>query len=190
MNFPETVPPEKGLMTHLDELQKISQQFILERTRVHAQFYLSNFPMLRNTCSVQETMQYFDRDLQRCFMLFADMAKGETAMESKTVERSVEFNVFASWTDHLKYRLKEGRLAWLPEKIKRRINIRYQKVVKTVSVTVPVSMTRACPHVTDDWKDRPNLHVAFLKPIEWGKSGLFIEDALRLNGAWNPLEPS
>lgn len=155
-----------------NELELISHNFILQRVRVHAQFYLSNYPMLRNTCTVQETMQYFDRDLQRCFMLIADMAKGETRDESRTVKEIVEFNIFASWWDHLKFRLKEGRLAWLPVRIKRRIKIRYQRVVKTVELSVPVKVTRACPHVTADWNDRMDLHLAYLKPMEWAKSGL------------------
>lgn len=154
------------------DLQQISHEFIIQRMRVHAQFYLSNYPMLRDTCSIQETTAYFDRDVQRCFMLLADMAKGETRDESRTVKEIVEFNIFASWRDHLKFRLKEGRLAWLPAAVKRRIKIRYQKVVKTVELSVPVKVTRACPHVAADWKDRTDLHVAFLKPLEWEQSGL------------------
>lgn len=156
----------------MKEMEMVSQQFILERMRVHAQFYLSNYPMLRNTCTVQDMMRHFDQDLQRCFMLLADMASGETTDESRTVEQEVRFDVFASWWDHLKYRLKEGRLAWLPDKIKRRVRIRYQNVTKKVALTVPVKIIRACPHVTADWGKEARLHVAFLKPMEWSRSGL------------------
>ncbi len=154
-------PGSRDLMIHT---------FLLERLRIHAQFYLSR--QMYATCTLEELTRYLDYDLERCVRLVASMAQGETAIEEKKVDENVVFQVFATPWDHIKYRWKNGRTGWLPDWIKKRIHVRYEPVVKTASLTVPVQIIRACPHVTEPWGDRTDLHVSFLKPLEWGRRKL------------------
>lgn len=130
-------------------------RFVFERIKVYSKQYLSLFPMLEKTVSLQRMYQDFDRSLDRSFVILAQMAQGETTSETRTVTEKATFQVFASWTDHLKFRLKGKLPPWLAI----RLTVRYQVVTKEVSVTVPVTIIRACPHPYTEPSER---HVYFL----------------------------
>lgn len=79
-------------------------RFVFERMRIHARYHLSLYPGLEKTVTLQEEMRHFDRGMERSFALLAEMVKGDQTTETRLVEQVATFEVFASWTDHLKYR--------------------------------------------------------------------------------------
>lgn len=135
--------------------QETFDRFVFERIRVYSRQHLSLLPMMAKTISLHSLFQSFDRSLERAFILTAEMAKGDTTTETRTVTEKATFRVFASWSDHLKFRLKGKLPLWLGS----RLTVRYQAVTKEVSVTVPVTVIRACPH---PYTERDDRHVNFL----------------------------
>lgn len=100
--------------------------------------------------------------------LATNFARGETTTETKTVNETRFIHTYASWWDNLKSDLRSSML--IPKWLKDRISVRYRPIEQTFSFVLPVSVTRACPHV--DFGKDPRKHIAFLFPEEWAKQGL------------------
>ena len=139
------------------------KQVLLERFQFHA----------TRTCSLNMLAPMMAQEAEFAFMLdqyamdfacrlYTTVVKGESTHETKSVEFEYEFNIFASWSDHLKFRIKER---WrLPQWIKKRIHVRYQKVVKKHQEAVPVTVIRVCPHATFNWEKHERVHAVYLFP--------------------------
>jgi len=153
------------------------EQVVLERFIFHARqtvFLESIAPMMVRDGQVQ-AMRYMDECARAMALtLYTNVAKGETTHESKRVEHEYEFNVFASWQDHLKYQIKQKRLLpWLPERLRKRIKVRYQRIVKKRSDEIPVTVIRVCPHATFKWEgSHQRVHLQFLFPSRRGFDSL------------------
>jgi hypothetical protein len=139
----------------------------LKVARRHAQMYLSALgPSLTSNL---EVAGYIDQMmLGAVLQLRTKMLQGESSDETKSVSKEFQFDVFATWTDHLKYDIREGRvMGWLPKRWTRRLAVRYQKIVKKESMEVPVKMTRMCPHAATEFHSDYH-HAYFLIPTELG----------------------
>ena len=141
----------------------MSQRIAMERLKVHSQTH--RLPLIgRMVHNTMELLQYEDRNLELCVMVLASMCKGDTTTASKTTSRGVEFDVFRTWWDHLKYDLKEGRIGWLPIWVKRRLRVNYLCIKRQVEVTYPVEMLHVCPHAGFDWEGNSMTHIEHLYP--------------------------
>lgn len=155
----------------LDSLNSISSRnYRLERFQVHVSRYLSLYPMLRNSA---EIFEYYDRNTEFMVRILADMAKGETTQEQRSIEHRFDFEVFSTWWDHLKYDLKEGRIFWLPKWIKKNLGVKYQKIVRKKAFSYETQVIRACPHAGFKFEGRDAYyHLAFLFPGEFIKNDI------------------
>ena len=137
------------------------KSFALERAEFYVQQYLSLEPTFRNNVSVYH---YIDEMMRSAVLHFRTAAvKGEVVDESRGVKTEYVFDVFQTWRDHLKYDIREGRvLGWLPARWRKHLVVRYQKVTKTRHETVPVKVTKVCPHANIRFEDKPYIHMAFL----------------------------
>lgn len=145
--------------------------FAVQRLRHWSQIYLSGIAPMMHRSSEVEIAQYLDQCMERVVRVMADTCKGETTTESKTISYEFEFDVFATWWDHLKYDLRERRfMEWIPTRFTKSLKVKYQKVVKSKTVDYPVAITRSCPHAMVDFNGRPEAHVRFLFPNDpcWG----------------------
>lgn len=88
-----------------------------------------------------------DAALQVLTCVVTMLGRGEETRENVSIE--CEYDVFASWWDHLKYEignwfgrrgLGQARAYWHKRVI-------YERKVKTVSKSVIVKVTRVCPHL-------------------------------------------
>src|ERR1017187_2909657 len=140
----------------------MSRQIKLERLQVHATMH--RLPvlglMVHNTL---ELVEYYDRGMELCIQVLASVCKGDTTTKEKVTTKQVEFEVFETWWDHLKYDLKEGRILLLPLWLKRRLRIKYLKIRRNVQVAYPVEMLHVCPHAGFDWDGKPH-HIQHLYP--------------------------
>lgn len=155
------------MTAEMDFIQK-TRDFILERADFWSTDYLSLEAGMRMN---MEVWYQYDRIVRAHVLKFhTKCVKGETNRETRTVKNSYEFRVFASWTDHLKFRLSKKE--WIPRAIRSRLRlaVRYQKIVKNRQDTVPVSVVRMCPHANFKWDgNRMQEHIRFLFPERWDK---------------------
>lgn len=152
-----TIPPEL-------ELVATSRSFLLERV----QYRLKHAGMDRLAYMMYnefQLTQHWDAIAGEIVHAFTSAAKGEVTEESRTETFDFTFEVFATWWDHLKYVLiRDDKL---PRWITRRWgSVRYQKINQKRTVTYPIKVIRACPHVMADWNSKPHIHLAYLFPSE------------------------
>lgn len=148
------------------------EQVLLEKAIVVAKdIHLDTMaPMMAGT---MELIRYMAADIRTAvYRLQASVIKGDTEQSHKWVKHTYDFQVFESWTDHLKYQLREGRvrgLAWARGLWPiRGLKVRYITVSKTREDQVPVSILRVCPHADFKWEGRQHVHIAFLHPEKYG----------------------
>ncbi len=141
------------------------QQIALERTKLHIHAHLGGIaPMFERNAEVHFVRQVDMYGQQFALTLETACLKGEMTDEQRTREFTHVFPVFATWLDHLKYSINEGRiLGWLPKKW-RNFTVRYQNVTHKRSETFPVKVTRVCPHATFDWDRDARQHIMYLFP--------------------------
>lgn len=139
------------------------REFVLERCLLHAQSYLSLVgPMF---ASEAQFAMYADRCAEGLVLSLQTSAiKGEIVDETRTLKVEYSFPVFATWWDHLKYDLREGRVwPWIPRRLVQSLSIKYTDIKKTREESVPVKVTKICPHATFKWDGQMRKHVAFLE---------------------------
>lgn len=93
---------------------------------------------------------------------------GDTTDETRTVEHTQSLRTFATWWDHLKYRIRLGRtLGWVPLWLRCKLPpVNWTTITRKTFDTVPVKVTRMCPHADTKFADN-HFHAAFLKPNQF-----------------------
>lgn len=142
-----------------NELRKIVHYVNINRKDIYSSSRLKYYPSLRNNLRISLAKEMANH-MDYIIYGITTMAEGETVDEAKQVKFSYEFQVFKSWTDHLKYRLVE-KYPFLGKYLK----VQYQKIVKYREETVPVKVVRACPHLMIDWHDKA--HFAYIFPSKF-----------------------
>lgn len=143
----------------------VYEEILLERVNFHA---TRTFSLLAIASGFNPKVQIV-RDLDSLAQnftaqIYTSFLKGETVEETRKIEHEYEFNLFASWLDHLKYRVKYSKdFSWVPKTIKNRLKIRYQKIIKKSYDTVPVKITKICPHCDLSFANNMGPHIRFLK---------------------------
>jgi hypothetical protein len=138
---------------------------LLNRKEIYAQQYFRLMPGIQNNLQIFEEV---DRAMHMAFItLHSSVVAGESVAETKSVEYSYQFSVFATWLDHLKYDIKEGRvMGWIPQSLRGRLTVRYQIVTKKRHEDVPVTVHRYCPHADIHFGNRPYVHMQWMEPLK------------------------
>lgn len=107
-------------------------------------------------------------EIDRCYMqpmirAVTAILEGETVEESKTIELIYKFNVFKSWTDHLKFRIQRK----LPRKLQKYLKINYIKIVKNQAYAYNLKVSRCCPHHESTYENRPDVHLHYMFPTRY-----------------------
>lgn len=149
----------------IDHRSETIRKVVLERYRFWAnELSLTSIaPMMTSEVEVMRELDHMAQGI--VWRWYTSVAKGEITKETKEVSHEYEFEVFASWIDHLKYQIRERRvLPWLPEWARKKLRVKYQTIVKKRAESVPVSIIRVCPHATFSWERESNIHIAYLFP--------------------------
>ena len=142
------------------DMQRI-REFTVERLDFHKQLH---FGLLPGYMSSTEVFFHVDAMMgDYCAWLKSSAIKGEMTDESRQVEQVHTVQVFATWKDHLLYVVKRD-WTWLPGWVLRRLAVRYVPLAEKFSITVPVKVTKVCPHANIQWGRDMVKHMLWIEP--------------------------
>ena len=150
-------------MSNPYDIQKI-KQFAVDRLDFHKRMHL---PLLRGYQESGEIFFWMDSMIgDVCAEMKFSAIKGEMTDEQRTVDQVHTVQVFETWKDHLKFVIRRD-WTWLPEWASRRLRVDYVPVSEKFSVTVPVKVTKICPHADIQWGRDMVKHMKWAEPVKF-----------------------